>query len=414
LLNLSDYRNLAEKKPVHEALAGKDFTASGINGIREAFINAVEKQKNVEQDRVLENQAINAINNATVDTMAQVLEDYNSVLKLDLLNEYGYKMLLNKKLAGTSNAIDYLYNAIIGQNTLDAIRDIFEQQVAIQAINCADWQEINEVINSNNAVLKLNLSGDYANLYYDDKIAVHKALAAYGNFTTIKEIQDVFNSKVSALKQETVKQSVGPRRTSGSSSVLINEETSEKLLPQQSIIFNDIADVPWAKESIQALANNGIIQGISPGIFAPNSNITREQFVKMLVMAFGLLDESAVSDFKDINQEEWYYKYISSAYKHGIINGIGHNVFGIGMEISRQDMAVLAYRAAKYVGINLPVLSPEVQFDDMSSIADYAKDSVTAMQQANIIQGVGDNRFAPYETATRAMAAKVIYELLKL
>jgi|GEM_PF-3011820 len=164
LLNLSDYRNLAEKKPVHEALAGKDFTASGINGIREAFINAVEKQKNVEQDRVLENQAINAINNATVDTMAQVLEDYNSVLKLDLLNEYGYKMLLNKKLAGTSNAIDYLYNAIIGQNTLDAIRDIFEQQVAIQAINCADWQEINEVINSNNAVLKLNLSGDYANL----------------------------------------------------------------------------------------------------------------------------------------------------------------------------------------------------------------------------------------------------------
>ena len=53
-------------------------------------------------------------------------------------------------------------------------------------------------------------------------------------------------------------------------------------------------------------------------------------------------------------------------------------------------------------------------FDDEYAIADYAKDSVSALQHAGIINGIEDNLFAPDASANRAMAAKVIYMLMQM
>ena len=156
------------------------------------------------------------------------------------------------------------------------------------------------------------------------------------------------------------------------------------------------------------------ISSTNADTFAPNDNVTREQFVKMLVVAFGLVDQGATSDFDDVNKDEWYYQYISSAHKYGLVNGIDSDNFGVGRDISRQEMVTLAHRTATYAGVILAEVSEPAIFDDAQEIAQYAMDSVTAMQQASIIQGVGDNKFAPHSTATRAMAAKVIYELLQL
>ena len=51
-------------------------------------------------------------------------------------------------------------------------------------------------------------------------------------------------------------------------------------------------------------------------------------------------------------------------------------------------------------------------FDDDNSIADYAKSSIYVLKEQGIINGVGGNMFAPYNTATRAEAAKMIYEII--
>ena len=71
-------------------------------------------------------------------------------------------------------------------------------------------------------------------------------------------------------------------------------------------------------------------------------------------------------------------------------------------------------RALDYLNIIPPEKNPPLLFEDVSMIDSYAADSVAAMQQAGIINGMGDGRFAPQANATRAEAAKMIDALYTL
>ena len=52
-------------------------------------------------------------------------------------------------------------------------------------------------------------------------------------------------------------------------------------------------------------------------------------------------------------------------------------------------------------------------FEDDAEIGDYAKDAVYMMRALRLTDGTGANRFEPKGTATRAMAAKMVYEMMK-
>ena len=191
-------------------------------------------------------------------------------------------------------------------------------------------------------------------------------------------------------------------------------ETEEDTNDESTVEFIDIDHVPWAIESIQALAQKGVIAGMGNGIFAPDNNVTREQFIRMIVYAFDLLDEEAEVDFTDVDKGAWYYQSVASAKKHGITEGLGDGSFGVGREITRQDMCVMLYRLSQKLGIELPEVNQSVEFADSEDIAEYAIDAIDKMQMAGILSGVGDNRFAPFDNATRAQSARVIYLILKL
>lgn len=176
-------------------------------------------------------------------------------------------------------------------------------------------------------------------------------------------------------------------------------------------IFNDIEDVEWAKDAIVALAERNIVSGTEKGKFNPNGNVTREQFAKIVARAF--IPETEVSDvpFKDVPKDAWYYEYIARAYKKGIVSGIEDNRFGVGMDITRQDMCVMIYRAAQAAGMKFEI--SEEAFTDDNSIADYAKEAVYALKATGAVNGINDDEFGPQESATWAQAAKIIYALIK-
>ncbi|OQB12675.1 MAG: Endo-1,4-beta-xylanase A precursor [Firmicutes bacterium ADurb.Bin193] len=183
--------------------------------------------------------------------------------------------------------------------------------------------------------------------------------------------------------------------------------------PAAKPAFKDLDGVEWAKESITELSAKGIINGFGDE-FKPNDLVTREQFIKMLVLVFGLTDETATANFTDVKAGEWHYIYIASAQKAGITNGLGDGSFGINLQITRQEIAALAYRAAMAANVTLPEVQAATSFSDAALIDYYAIAGITAMQKAGIINGYEDNRFAPKEKATRAEAAKIIYGLSKL
>ena len=54
-------------------------------------------------------------------------------------------------------------------------------------------------------------------------------------------------------------------------------------------------------------------------------------------------EDGAAADFSDVERNAWYAPYIAAAQKNGFISGVGDGMFGVGRNITRQDMAKILY-----------------------------------------------------------------------
>ena len=169
----------------------------------------------------------------------------------------------------------------------------------------------------------------------------------------------------------------------------------------------------WAKEAVEYLHKEGIVQGTGDAKFSPQDNITREQFTKMVVEFSGLKGDTDFM-FDDVLPDAWYCDYIKTAYSTGIIRGISNNIFGTGNSMTREDAVVVIARCMDIIGITADDMREYSIFSDENEIADYAKDSVETLYKKGIINGMEDGVFAPKAIVTRAQAAKMIYELCKI
>lgn len=182
---------------------------------------------------------------------------------------------------------------------------------------------------------------------------------------------------------------------------------------EEASIFADISNEHWAAEAIECLKEQGIVSGTGEGNFEPDRQVTREEFAKMIVVACGYGTEGDITPFDDVRSGEWYSEYISAAVKYGVVNGVSENRFGIGENITRQDMAVMTARALRACGMNLVAAREYAEFADENAIAEYAISDVIGLYEAGVINGKGNGCFDPVGNATRAEAAKIIYEAFK-
>ncbi|MUT68245.1 S-layer homology domain-containing protein [Paenibacillus sp. NEAU-GSW1] len=175
--------------------------------------------------------------------------------------------------------------------------------------------------------------------------------------------------------------------------------------------FEDLAGYDWAKKEIETLAASGVIKGTSATAFSPGANITRADFISLLVRALKLNAEID-SNFIDVAQSDYYYKEVAIAKKLGIAQGAGNNRFEPRTSISRQDMMVLAARAMKIAGNPLDESAADLSsFSDASEVAAYAVSPLSQLVKSGIIKGE-NGLIKPNGTANRAEAAVVIYRLM--
>ena len=175
--------------------------------------------------------------------------------------------------------------------------------------------------------------------------------------------------------------------------------------------FDDVKEADWYFEYVTELAGKNIVSGVGNGKFAPNDNVTREQFLKMIIEATVIEAEEAENTFTDV-ADDWYKSYVLMAKNLGIVNGISDTEFGIGTNITRQDMAVMISRTIEKMGITIEENEVDA-FADNSKVSDYATDAVGYMKSIGLIEGY-NNEYRPLDNLTRAEAAKVICELIKL
>lgn len=177
-------------------------------------------------------------------------------------------------------------------------------------------------------------------------------------------------------------------------------------------VFVDLETSAWAEESIVQLYKMGVISPSEDKKFRPEDSVTRAEFVKLLVAAFGMELKEEDSGFTDAVDGEWYQPYLATARAAGMIEGNPDGSFGIENPITRQDMATMAYRTVTALNKTLRVGAESESFFDAADIAEYARTAVGAIQRAGVINGMGDGSFRPLEQASRAQAAKIISGLL--
>ncbi len=172
-------------------------------------------------------------------------------------------------------------------------------------------------------------------------------------------------------------------------------------VPAEDGIFSDLAGYDWAKEAIESLYEDGIVNAKEEGIYAPGEAITRLDFVSALVRALELTEEGEA--FPDCDAPE-----IKIARAAGITNGDTDGNLRPYDTITRQDIMTTAVRA-----LNAGLSEAEIpKFSDWSLVSDYALEAVQVMTQAGVIQGNGDGTLNPLGNATRAEAAVMLERML--
>ena len=190
-------------------------------------------------------------------------------------------------------------------------------------------------------------------------------------------------------------------------------EEVESQLPEYH--FHDLKG-HWAEKVIRKAASLGIVKGYSDGSFRPQNQISRAEFIALLVRALGLTNEKTTPEiFKDVPSHKWYADEVGIAYAAGLIKGNNKNQFLPDTFISREEMAVILVRAYMSVNKNYESGNLDIEEDlfiDAQQVSEWAKTEVRLVHQFDLMQGIGKGKFAPRATTTRAEAVQAIMNLL--
>lgn len=194
-------------------------------------------------------------------------------------------------------------------------------------------------------------------------------------------------------------------------SPIVKPSESDNTPVKNRVSFSDLNDVEWAREAIEKLYEQGIINGKDAGIFAPKDYITRAEFAAILAKGFDLKQSGDTTRFTDIQKNDWFFGYVAAGEAAGIIKGSGKE-FMPDKRITREEMAVFLVRTLMYKNKYFEVQSGLQKYLDGAEISDYAKEAVEVMTAAGIITGDTNGLFRPKDNSTRAEAAVMIMKTM--
>lgn len=176
---------------------------------------------------------------------------------------------------------------------------------------------------------------------------------------------------------------------------------------ETAVTFSDISG-HWAEANIKKAVSGGIVTGYPNGAFMPDKTVTRAEFAVMLMNTLKLQEAGTNLTFTDTAKiGSWAQKAVAQAVHAEIIKGYKDGTFRPEAVITRTEMAAMLANALG----QSTVANAATGFADDKGIPVWAKASVAYVNQAGIVQGKGENRFAPQDHTTRAEAITVLMSL---
>ncbi len=175
--------------------------------------------------------------------------------------------------------------------------------------------------------------------------------------------------------------------------------------PTSAVSLKDIVG-HWAEVSIKELVGKKAVSGNPDGTFQPEKQISRAEFLTVLVKA---LDLKGTGDkqFGDTSGH-WADASIQAAIANGIVTGYADGTFKPDASITREEMAVMIMKAKK-----LTAASSDKSFSDAAGISVWAKSAVETVVKNGLMSGYEEGSFKPAGLATKAEAVTIIARAIK-
>lgn len=165
--------------------------------------------------------------------------------------------------------------------------------------------------------------------------------------------------------------------------------------------YSDIINDRWYYENVAFVTNNSLMKGIGNGMFSPDKASTRAEIWQML---YNMISASDTEEQPE-SGSPWYTKAKNYAMSLKITDGTNP------MEnITREQLAVMLYRYAKDIGIDVSLLEETniLSYNDAFTVSEYAIPAMQWACKAGLINGDDGNLFPKVE-ATRSQVAAILH-----
>ncbi len=179
---------------------------------------------------------------------------------------------------------------------------------------------------------------------------------------------------------------------------------------------SDFIDVPateWYYSDVLNVYRQSLMGGITENEFGPTETTTKAMFVTILHRIAGWQSMQVNHTYTDLEAGAWYSDAVQWAIGTGVYSGFPDTRnFNPDEPITREEIALLIYNFAKYIGFDTTLVNSTSNYADTAQISDWTRQAVQWAVGAGILSGKPDNSLDPTGTATRAEIAAIITRFL--
>ncbi len=176
-----------------------------------------------------------------------------------------------------------------------------------------------------------------------------------------------------------------------------------------AVFFDDVAEGDSAYEAVVYVSENGLMNGVGGGKFAPESVMNRAIILTALWRMAGSPEVGGDPVFTDVPEDAWYTTAVRWAMSKEIVKGLGNKIFAPLNNVTREQAAIMMFRHAAAEGMTAITLEENLgHFKDVDQLAEYAVSAMNWAVGRGIITERDGGALDPKGTVTRGELAGMV------
>jgi hypothetical protein len=172
--------------------------------------------------------------------------------------------------------------------------------------------------------------------------------------------------------------------------------------------FTDVDETDWFYDEVVYVYANGLMDGVGGNRFAPDTVTNRAMLATILYRLAGEPDVSGDLPFTDVAAGQWYTDAVLWAAQNGIVNGVAEGIFAPMNTLTREQLVTMLHRYAEAEGYDVSAAADLSGYPDAGKVLSYAQKAMSWAVAEGIVAGMDDGTLNPAGNATRAQIATIL------